>query len=898
MSPTTGVTAERVNEDIKDDDKANAEFNRSSTKFSTRMIRNYLDKTRIAWIPITSIRRILFPIFTSGKSIIKRVPISFLLLALLWILYASIDHPRDVLGLNSSEKLPSWHLLTAGFTVGSHQSAVLATLGILFLAVPAEFVLGSTRFLVAVGVLNGISIPLGILSARFIETLGLNQWGNDLLNETLLSPSGWIFGTAAVASSAMSTLWRRRLRLVLFSLSFTLVLFSGTLTDSVATVATIIGTIIGAVQLGGRKYQRIKIIFRRPSLRESRILVAVLCMSVALGPVVVAFNPYAHGPFSMVTSLMWQPHISSADVAEICAPDYSSPECIDALTLTRQTGFAAIFANLVPVIAQLIFCIGLIRGRRVAWGFSLVLQCLSLFAIAVQLIAITDERGNSLIFTVNFFEVMLPWLVTLLALGVSRRLFFVNVERKEVVRNLSLILATFVITALTWIIGVYYLADNFSSLDSLLYAFYELPSRYLPPALSLVLQHVLYPESQPAWILYQWVGAVFWMVALFALYRLIMSIPATGHNASDIVTARKILRNGSGDHLSWMSMWDGNSFWFAAPKLEENAAETPAEDESQTEPLPRGFVAFRLVKGIAVTLGEPVVLDQKDRLAVAREFKAYASGRGWRVAWYSTREEFAEEIRVDGFRKLHVAEESVLHTTNTEFKGKKFQNIRTARNRAVKEGISTVWTSWAEASPDLQNRIVVLSEEWVSERALPEMGFTLGTLEELKDSETKLLVAVDENGHVHGITSWLPVHENGVLAGYTLDFMRRDANGFRPVIEFLLAEALIKAKELGCSWVSLSGAPLAPPSGQTMPTLLDATLNKAGEAIEPLYGFRSLAASKYKFHPEHRAWYLCYDDELALPTIGLAVSQCYLPQLSAKDARAALITWVRAQRMP
>ncbi|ARU46100.1 bifunctional lysylphosphatidylglycerol flippase/synthetase MprF [Corynebacterium silvaticum] len=896
MPSITGITTERTNEDTKEAGEVNAELSTTSAKLSTRIVRNYLTTTRVAWLPITSIRRILFPIVSSGKSIITRVPISFLLLALLWILYASIDHPRDVLGLNSSEKLPSWHLLTAGLTVGSHQSAVLATLGVLFLAVPAEIVLGSIRFLVAAGVMNGISIPLGVLSARFIETLGLNQWGNDLLNETLLSPTGWIFGTAAVASSSMSTLWRRRLRLMLFSLSFTLVLFSGTLTDSVATVATVVGTIVGAVQLGGRKYHKIKVAFRRPSLRESRILVAVLCMSVALGPVVVAFNPHANGPFSAVTSLMWQPQISSADAAEICSPDYSSPECIDALTLVRQTGFAAIFANLVPVIAQLIFCIGLIRGRRVAWGLSLVLQCLSILAIAVQLMAITDERGNSIIFTVNFFEVMLPWLITLLALGVSRRLFFVSVERKDVVRNVSLILATFVITALIWVIGVYYLADSFSSLDSLLYAFYELPSRYLPPALALVLEHVLYPESQLAWILYQWVGAVFWMVALFALYRLIMSIPATGHGASDISTARKILRKGSGDHLSWMSMWDGNSFWFAEPQTQDDVA--VAEDASATEQLPRGFVAFRLVKGVAVTLGEPVVLEQKDRLAVAREFKAYASGRGWRVAWYSTREEFAEEIRVDGFRKLHVAEESVLQTTNTEFKGKKFQNIRTARNRAGKEGISTVWTSWSEASPELQNRIVVLSEEWVSEKALPEMGFTLGTLEELKDSETKLLVAVDENGHVHGVTSWLPVRENGVLAGYTLDFMRRDANGFRPVIEFLLAEALIKAKELGCSWISLSGAPLAPPSGQTMPTLLDATLNKAGEAIEPLYGFRSLAASKYKFHPEHQAWYLCYDDELALPTIGLAVSQCYLPQLSAKDARAALTTWMRAQRMP
>lgn len=224
-----------------------------------------------------------------------------------------------------------------------------------------------------------------------------------------------------------------------------------------------------------------------------------------------------------------------------------------------------------------------------------------------------------------------------------------------------------------------------------------------------------------------------------------------------------------------------------------------------------------------------------------------------------------------------------------------------------------MWAPWQELEPDLQQGILELSEQWVADKALPEMGFTLGTLEELKDPDTRILLAIDEQRAVHGVTSWLPVYEQGRIAGFTLDFMRRsvgsvgsvgggEAEAFRPVIEFLLAEGVVKAKEMGCQWVSLSGAPLAPPQSlvdengdPVVRGALDTALDMAGGMLEPLYGFRSLAASKYKFHPEHQSWFMCYDDELALPAIGLAVSHCYLPQLRMKDGLAVIQQWVRGR---
>lgn len=89
--------------------------------------------------------------------------------------------------------------------------------------------------------------------------------------------------------------------------------------------------------------------------------------------------------------------------------------------------------------------------------------------------------------------------------------------------------------------------------------------------------------------------------------------------------------------------------------------------------------------------------------------------------------------------------------------------------------------------------------------------------------------------------------------------------------------------------------PLPTSAEAETPGLLDATVDIVGETVEPLYGFRSLAASKDRFHPTHQPGTSPTEDELALPAIDLAVSGCYLPQLRAINAVAAVRVWADTQ---
>ena len=142
----------------------------------------------------------------------------------------------------------------------------------------------------------------------------------------------------------------------------------------------------------------------------------------------------------------------------------------------------------------------------------------------------------------------------------------------------------------------------------------------------------------------------------------------------------------------------------------------------------------------------------------------------------------------------------------------------------------------------------------------------------------------------------MPVHSQGSVIGLTLDVMRRDDQGFRLAIDFLIGQAALLAQEEGLQFISLSGAPLAE-SGQCEEPedLRDShfayapVLDVMGNAMEPVYGFRSLLAYKKKFQVRFVPLYLAIPDIAQAPSVGLAIARAYLPGMSAASAVSAKV---------
>ena len=334
--------------------------------------------------------------------------------------------------------------------------------------------------------------------------------------------------------------------------------------------------------------------------------------------------------------------------------------------------------------------------------------------------------------------------------------------------------------------------------------------------------------------------------------------------------ASALLRaDGGVNHLAWMTTWPENRWFFS-------------QDGGE------GYVAYQAHAGVALGLCDPVAATAAERSDLLQTFADSVQAAGLLPCLFSVTQETADHAATRHWRTVQVAEEAVIELPGLRFAGKAWQDVRTALNQAAKQGLTHRLVRLAEQPRGVQVQVRAISEQWVGDKGLPEMGFTLGGLEEAMDPDVRVGLAVDADGTVHGVTSWMPAYGpgGGEPRGWTLDVMRRLPGGFRHTMEFLIASACLTFKDEGAEFVSLSGVPLAR-AGEAPDDadrgVLDAFLDTLGTRLEPYYGFRSLQAFKSKFQPSHAPLYLVFPDEAALPRIGLALSRAYLPEAGVRD---------------
>ena len=342
--------------------------------------------------------------------------------------------------------------------------------------------------------------------------------------------------------------------------------------------------------------------------------------------------------------------------------------------------------------------------------------------------------------------------------------------------------------------------------------------------------------------------------------------------APGVEDVKRMLHAHGGGTLSWMTTWEGNAY-----------ARTTG-----------GIVAYQRRAGVALALADPIG-PEASRAASVREFIRDAERAGLIPCFFSADE--ATRAAVPGsWRSLVVADDTIVDLPGLEFTGKRWNSVRSSLNRAGREDMTFRMTRLKEEPWGVQQQLRAISEMWVGDKGLPEMGFTLGTLVEAEDPEVRLALALAPNGDVDGFLSWLPVYgEGGAVKGWTLDLMRRREGGFGPVMEFLIGSSARQFSDEGAEIMSLSGAPLAhdyPPDAGMIAALSD----RLADTLEPVYGFRSLHRFKQKFHPRYETMYLLFRDESDLTRIGGALARAFLPDATLRQFAGAGIDLVRGAR--
>ena len=760
---------------------------------------------------------------------------------------------RDQFNVLEASPSPShwWSIFSSVGAVPGHFLAT-AVLGIATMIVAggaAERHLGTRVWIAAAlaGQVVGVTATWATLP---LLKRAITEWGQAIGEGTLWGTSLMLIALAGAAVQSLGARWRWRARFLLVGV---LVLSSAILGSAIsyARVWALLAGMTAARLLGVRGSNSDS----TDEVTTGRQLASVsaLCWACVAALTVVSSAP--EGPLAQ---MRWS-----------LGP---------AWWLEGRTGVITTLLCLAPVTLQLIFAYGLRRGRRVAYVGTLILQGLlgisTLASTTVELLA-WNGPDNPLRpeVTTAASLLLMPVLLNVALCAITwwmRRSFTIHAApstTSTLARRWLILMAVCAVAVL--VLGLL-TSDSFIPFSSLasgedisdapnatpLQVFHDYALALLPTATASIFEPSLVPMTLLAEAPVLWMPLVAWAGTLALVLRALLALPRIPAS-SPLDDLTPLLRVHGGGTLGWMNMWEGNQVWVS--------------------PFDEAGVAYRGAGGVALTVTDLAYEEGKASQAID-EFSSFAATAGLTPALYSVHEDLAYAARDEGWTIMQVAEESLLDLPDLAFKGKAYQDVRTAMNHATREGVEARWTTWDECPQGWKDQITVISQAWSSDKALPEMGFTLGGVRELAIPETRILVAIDADSTIHAVTSWLPVYRGGQVVGLTLDVMRRRATGWRPAIEFLIGKAALAAQEEGLEFLSLSGAPLRRSADDT--SAFGPLTDALAAIMEPLYGFTSLHAFKRKFKPRTQPLYLAVPEPASLATVGLAISHAYVPSLS------------------
>ncbi len=759
-------------------------------------------------------------------------------------------------------------LVSLVITPGPLPLAIDVALVLVMLCI-AETRLGRRRTVLAAVISAVGGAAVGLIICWLINALQ-DHWAWFIKVPMSLSPIILVVGSLMASIPFSDFLWRRRIATIGYTALILMVLYTGNPGSYCALAAALIGHLTGHLWHGPVQDANPH---GHSGSYETRHLLGAVATVLALGPLVTVSSRIRAGFLTPLGTFMGSNTGGSAALSR-CLAQNNQVSCYAHYGLVAGHAPTGISALIMPTLVMLVAAWGIYHGRRVAAVTGVVLNALTVVLALLYFLVFPLTIGEGLPQAIrhgaipSLLIITLPPLILSWFLVRNLGIFLVRTKTSRLQLGWAAIVLAFLATAMGYMAFTAISPGSFNPWPTTGRALSQLPELYLPNGVASRFLPTLVPRTPTGRIVSHGIGLIFWLVVLVVLLSWMRS--SVIQNGSERQEADKLVEYG-GESMSFMTTWEGNSYWFS--------------------PSGHSGIAYRLLHGIALTTTGPFG-DPDEYTDDLDEFTRFCNAHSWSPVFYSVHKPQRDLFAARGWSTLTVGTEMVVTPSLWQTKGKKWQDIRTAINKAKRDNITDVLTTFNDASWDVQSQIVDISEQWAELKALPEMKFTLGGLDELRDPRMAILYAVDDQGKVLAVTSWMPTYRQGQVIGWTLDFMRHRTDSPNGIMEFLIARMAERLRDQGTAeFMSLSAAPLAGmDGGEDRTAFLQHALHLVADLMEPAYGFRSLFFFKKKFQPSEHPVYICYPDPAQLAQIGLAVVQAYLPNLKASQAWDAIKT--------
>ncbi len=288
---------------------------------------------------------------------------------------------------------------------------------------------------------------------------------------------------------------------------------------------------------------------------------------------------------------------------------------------------------------------------------------------------------------------------------------------------------------------------------------------------------------------------------------------------------------------------------------------------------PQGSVtAYVAVGRRAVALHGPIG-PAEDRREAAADFLAHCLRSDWEPSVYQAGTEDLADLAAAGFgASLRIGHEAILDLSAFSLAGKRSQDLRTALNRAAKEGGRLAVSEPPHPSGFIAS-LRATNEEWLTVRGGFEQRFALGRFDEEYLAGCPLVVAVDAAGRAVGFLSLVGEFGSGRVA---VDLMRSGIGAPRGTMDALFATALGWAKEKGYAGFNFGLASFAQVGEHPDDPPLEKAIAASIPVLERFYGFGGLAGFKEKFDPVWEPRFLVVRSSASLVPTLYAVARIHL----------------------
>ncbi|MGC4071680.1 MAG: phosphatidylglycerol lysyltransferase domain-containing protein [Nibricoccus sp.] len=500
--------------------------------------------------------------------------------------------------------------------------------------------------------------------------------------------------------------------------------------------------------------------------------------------------------------------------------------------LERWTPFhIAIGSQVLLLIASIILLSlgrGLLRGKRVAWVFATSVLAIS----AVLYVGLDFDWERAL-------AVLLP----LLLLVSQRRYFSARSDALSLRRATWPLIGLIVAVLIFGFLGVRNVRSQVEGRTG--------PLGTAQTVIELILlqstdtQRPLTRQAQTLFFSVSLAGGLTGLAALFVALRPVLM--RTPPDPADQARAREIILAHGRNPLDEFALAADKQLFF------------PTSNHT--------VVVYALWRDFALTLADPIG-PKADLPAALKEFVEFCREQDWQPVFYQIDGDNLDAYRALGFTAFKIGENARIPLQGWSLSGRKFQDMRTAINRASREGVTFHWYP-GEGPLDygIEAQLAQVSAEWLEHGKRREMAFDMGAF---SPSEIRLrgaAVAKRADGRVEAFATWISYAQG---TGRCLDLMRSRTDSMPGMMDFVIVESLKHFQSQGLVEASLASAPLANADPDAPASTHARAVRFLYERLNKIYGYKSLFAFKGKYQPRWRGTYLAYRSKRHLLLIAYA----------------------------